>query len=147
MDGGSDEKRLAAELEIRNLLARVQHMVDMGEVDEYLALFTEDSVWVQPGDPRTGLAGDERRGIADIRAGVIQRRSAGIQGPGTNTRHVSNTMSVQLDGDDAATAISYFQYYSDTRTAPILRVMGYYRHTLRRTSEGWKVSRREIVFG
>ena len=26
-------------------------MVDMGEVDEYLELFVDDAVWVQPGDP------------------------------------------------------------------------------------------------
>jgi 3-phenylpropionate/cinnamic acid dioxygenase small subunit len=147
VDRVPDDQRLAAEVETRNLLARVQHMVDMGELDDYMELFTDDAVWVQPGDPQRGRAGDERRGHADIRLGVEQRRAAGIQGPGTNTRHVSTTVSVQMDGADAASATSYFQYYTNTTTAPTLSVMGYYRHTLRRTTEGWKVARREIVYG
>ena len=36
MEDGQLIERIAAELEIRNLISRVQHMVDMGTLDEYL---------------------------------------------------------------------------------------------------------------
>ena len=147
MEDGQVIERIAAEIEIRNLIARVQQMVDMGEVDEYLDLFVDDAVWVQPGDPGRGRAPDERRGRADIRAGVEERRAAGIQGPGTDTRHLSSTVSVQLEGVDDAVVTSYFQYYTDTSTHPTLGVMGWYRHAVRRTPHGWKVVRRELHFG
>jgi ketosteroid isomerase-like protein len=147
MEDGVLTANVAAELEIRNLIARVQHMVDMGELEEYLELFTEDAVWVQPGDAARGRAPDERRGRADIRAGVVERRAAGIQGPGTDTRHLNNTMSVQLETADTAITTSYFQYYTNTSTKPTLGVVGWYRHTVRRTPDGWKVARRELHFG
>src|SRR5204863_211776 len=76
---------------------------------------------------------DERRGKAAIRAGVEERRAAGIQGPGTNTRHLNTTMAVDHDGGDTAVVTSYFQYFTDTATQPTLRVMGCYRHTVVRT--------------
>jgi ketosteroid isomerase-like protein len=138
---------LEAQLQIRNLIGRVQHMVDMGSLDEYLELFTDDAVWVNPGDPARGTPPDERSGKAAIRAGVEERRAAGIQGPGTNTRHLNSTLSVEHDGGDTALATSYFQYYTDTTTNPTLRVIGCYRHTVVRTPAGWKVRRRELFFG
>ena len=141
MEDGQLIERIAAEVEIRNLISRVQHMVDMGTLDEYLDLFVDDAVWVQPGDPARGRAPDERRGKADIRAGVEERRAAGIQGPGTHTRHLGSTESVQLVDADRAVVTSYFQYYTDTDTKPTLGVMGWYRHTVRRTPQGWKVVR------
>jgi ketosteroid isomerase-like protein len=135
-----------AELEIRNLIAQVQLMVDRGTVEEYLDLFTDDAVWVTPGDPATGLPADERAGKESIRTGVEERRAAGIQGPGTNTRHLSTTLAVHHDGGDTALTTSYFQYYTDTTTTPTLRAIGGYHHTAVRTPAGWKIRRREIFF-
>jgi len=37
------------EREIRNLLARMGHMADYGDLDVYLTLFTEDAVWEMQG--------------------------------------------------------------------------------------------------
>ena len=136
-----------AQVEIRNLIGRVQQMVDMGTLEEYLDLFTDDAVWVNPGDPSRLTPPDERSGKAAIRAGVEERRAAGIQGPGTNTRHLNTTMVVDHDGGDTAIVTSYFQYFTDTNTNPTLRVMGCYRHTVVRTPDGWKVRRRELSFG
>jgi len=92
------------------------------------------------------LVPDRRTGRADIGAGVEERRRAGVQGPGSHTLHVITTMRVEIDGD-VATAHSYWQYYADTATDPVLRGVGQYHDTIRRTPEGWKVARRTVVTG
>jgi hypothetical protein len=53
---------------------------------------------------------------------------------------------VHHDGGDTARTTSYFQYFTDTTTAPTLRAIGGYRHTVVRTPAGWKIRRREIFF-
>ncbi|MEN3358154.1 MAG: hypothetical protein V7637_2136 [Mycobacteriales bacterium] len=74
--------------EIRSLLARVAQVADAGTVAAYLELFTEDAVWEMPANPAVGAPAERRAGRADIGAGVRARRAAGMQGPGTATRHV-----------------------------------------------------------
>ena len=140
------QRRMAAELEVRNLLARVQHMVDRGTLEEYLALFTDDAVWTNPGDPSRATPADERAGKAAIRAGVEERRAAGIQGPGTHSQHVNGTLAIRFEDDDRAVVDSYFQYYTGIGSAPTLAVVGRYEHTVVRTPQGWKIARRDIHF-
>ncbi len=132
-------QQLADELAIRNLVARLAQLADMGDLDEYVSLFTEDASWEMPGSPR--------RGHADIMAGAKERRSSQTTGPGSNTRHVISTLAVQVDGTDRASSDSYWLFYGNTTTAPAVSLMGHYHDTLRRTPEGWKLARREITFG
>ncbi len=147
MSDGAELGRVAAELEIRNVLARIAQLADTGAVDDYLAQFTDDAEWEMPDNPRLGLAGSVRRGRAEIAAGVRERRAAGVQGPGSETMHVITTTSVQFDGADAVHAHTYFLYYATASTAPTLRNMGQYHDTMRRTDHGWKLARRTITFG
>src|SRR5437868_14208117 len=73
--------RVAAELEIRNLVARIAHLCDWGDVDEYINLFTHDAVWTMPDNPQLGLPADERRGRDEIVAGVrSEERRVGKEG-------------------------------------------------------------------
>lgn len=132
-------RRVADEAEIRNLVSRLAHLADHGDVDDYVTLFMPDASWEMPGGPR--------RGRDEIRAGALERRQTATAGPGSNTRHVITTITVQADGGDVATADSYWLFYGDTATAPAVRLMGYYHDTLQRTEDGWKVARREITFG
>ena len=129
----------AAELKIRNIIARLALLADEGDLDEYIGQFTEDAVWAFP----TGT----RRGRDDIRAGAEERRAGGVQGPGTATRHVITTLSVQLEGEDDATADSYFLFYQNTTTAPTLFNMGHYHDTFARQGEVWRLARRDITLG
>jgi 3-phenylpropionate/cinnamic acid dioxygenase small subunit len=142
-----DVERVAAELEIRNVIARLAQLADTGEVDEYVAQFTDDAAWEMPDNERLGIPGSVRTGRDQIRAGVHERRDAGIQGPGSDTLHSITTTSVRLDGADAARAHSYFQFVIHTATAPTLQNMGQYDDTFRRTPDGWKLARRVITFG
>jgi uncharacterized protein (TIGR02246 family) len=129
----------AAELQIRNLISRIALLADQGELAEYLDQFTEDAVWDFPGGPRHGRA--------DILAGAQARRADGVTGPGSATRHVLTTVSVQVLGPDAATGDSYFLFYQHTTTAPTLFNMGHYHDTFAREGDVWRLARRDITLG
>jgi 3-phenylpropionate/cinnamic acid dioxygenase small subunit len=116
---------VADELEIRNVLTRIAHCSDTGELADYAALFTEDARWEMPGVP-------VKQSRAEIRSAGAVRRAEGATGPGSHTRHLIGTIAVTVDGDSPR-AESYWQFYADTRGAPVLRSMGAYRDTFRRT--------------
>lgn len=137
--GAGDPARVRDELEIRNVLARIAQHSDMGSLDDYGAQFTEDARWEMPGAP-------VKRGRAEIQAAGAVRRTEGVTGPGSHTRHVVGTTAVTIDGDSAV-AESYWQFYTGTDTAPVLRSMGYYRDTFRRTVHGWRLACRKIANG
>jgi uncharacterized protein (TIGR02246 family) len=130
---------IAAELEIRNLIARVAQLADHGDLEEYASLFTEDGAWEFPGGPR--------RGRADILAGARERRRDKVTGPGSGTRHVITTLAVQITGGASATADSYWLFWRDTAASPALVNMGHYHDVLRREDGAWRIARREIVLG
>jgi 3-phenylpropionate/cinnamic acid dioxygenase small subunit len=125
------------ERQIRNIVVRLAHLADYGDLDEYLSLFTEDAVW--------DLADGSVQGTAAIRADRVHRREAGAQGPGTHTRHVNTTLWVEVDGSDEASAHSYFLFVQAADTSPSLALTGRYHDTLRRTPDGWKLAHRRIV--
>jgi hypothetical protein len=142
-------RRISDELEIRNLVARLGHMADMGELEsEYLPLFTEDAEWIFPGSGDAAATVATVKGHEEILADRRQRRASGFQGPGTDTRHLNTTLAVRVDGSDTAEAESYWLFIGDGQTGqPRLRGVGLYRDTFRRTPAGWKLSRRQIIPG
>jgi uncharacterized protein (TIGR02246 family) len=124
---------------IRNLIARIAHTADTGDVDDYVHCFTADACWEMPGAPR--------RGRADIRAGSQARRDASEIGPGSATRHVVGTTAVDVDGDGAR-ARSYFQFFVQTTTTPRLRLVGQYDDEfVRCPDDGWLLAHRVITLG
>ena len=134
-----DIAHITAELEIRSLIARIAMLADHGELDEYIDQFTEDSVWDFPGGAR--------RGRDDIRAGAEQRRSDGVTGPGSGTRHVITTVSVQVDGPETARANSYFLFFQNAGTVPTIFNMGLYQDDFVRDDAVWRLARRGITLG
>jgi 3-phenylpropionate/cinnamic acid dioxygenase small subunit len=143
-------QRVADELEIRNLVAELAQLADTASDDElerYLALFTDDATWAVLADGDE-LETQERRGHSEILDGVRERRTRGIQGPGTDTRHVVSTLVVRFETRDRAMARCYWQYYTGASSSgPVLAQMGEYRNTFVRTRLGWKLARRELVPG
>ena len=134
----------ADRVDVAMLIARIAQLADAGTPQEYLSCFTDDAVWelADAGD----LPMDPQRvvGHEAILAGVHERRSAGIQGPGSHTRHDVSSIVVEVSGDHA-TARSYFRYYTDTLAAPVLAGMGTYTDAFRRDGDGWKLSQRVIT--
>jgi 3-phenylpropionate/cinnamic acid dioxygenase small subunit len=133
-------QRVTDELEVRNVVARIAQLSDDGSLDDYMALYTDDSIW--DGGPSFGV----RKGHADILAGATQRRASGQAGPGTHKRHVITTSAVRLQGDTAHVR-SYFLFYVQCDTSPSVQVVGVYQDELRRTPSGWKLAKRLIQPG
>jgi 3-phenylpropionate/cinnamic acid dioxygenase small subunit len=138
-DAEAKLRQHADHLEIANLIARAALVVDMGSLDDYKGLYTDDASWEFPFGSRHGLP--------DIIQGARERRAVGETGPGTATRHVITTLTACLLDTDTAEADSYWLVYRDTTTTPTLRAMGHYHDTLKRQDDGWKIARRQITIG
>jgi len=136
---------LADQLEIRNLIARLAHIADDGDLGLYATCYAEDVVWVSPPGPDGQIS--VRHGIADVVDGSRQRRTDGVQGPGTHVRHVVSTTEVTQDGADRAIGSSYFRMYANADTKPEVRAMGVYIDEFTRTQNGWRMSHRTISAG
>jgi hypothetical protein len=137
------------ELKIRNVIAQLALLSDMGDIEEWGALFSEDA------DYTTG-SGHAWHGRADIVASGQERRTKGTHGPGSGNRHLSASVYVRSTGPDSAEAESYLEMYRDVEIAgtdseglpmksPTLMVFGYYRDRFTRTGDGWKVAHRDLV--
>ena len=138
---------MLADAEIRTLLARIAQLADTGDLDEYLTCFTDDAVWAMPDNPAVGMKANAKRGHAEIRQGAEERRASGLQGPGTDSRHVLSTVAIALESDVRATARSYFMFYGTTSTTPTLRTMGQYDDVLVKGEHGWQLAHRTITVG
>jgi 3-phenylpropionate/cinnamic acid dioxygenase small subunit len=138
--------RTADELEIRNLIAALAVKADIGEIDEYAALFTDDAVWEMPANPAMGLEASVKNGRGDIVEGVRTRRSSGVQGPGSGTMHSITTQLVEVSGDDASGHV-YYQFLGSADGKPAVLTLGRYEDRYRRTPGGWKVAHRKILLG
>lgn len=133
-------RRIADELEVRNLLDRVSLLNDTGTVDEYMACWSEDALWDYPDDPR--------RGHEAIRAAFVERRARREAGPtATTVRHVVTNQTVHFEDPDTITAESYLVYFRDSSTRPWIAALIHNVDTFRRTPEGWKIDCRRISFG
>jgi 3-phenylpropionate/cinnamic acid dioxygenase small subunit len=134
--------------EIHNALARIAHLADGGDIEDYLDMFTADAVWEINEVPQTGTKPDRREGRAHIRDGVVTRRAAGIQGPGTATQHVVHTIEVHPGPEDGtATSHTYYTFFNNTRVTPNLVAAGQYRDTWKLDGGTWKLAHRHIVAG
>jgi 3-phenylpropionate/cinnamic acid dioxygenase small subunit len=140
-----DVARVAAELEIRGLLARVAQLSDSGDIDTYLTLWTEDAVWEMTASPRAGLAASTQRGRDAIVEGARARLQARADRPDTQSLHCLTTTAVAVDGDNA-TVDSYFLFVICGPSDVKLQNAGRYHDTARRTEDGWKLTHRMITF-
>ena len=142
-------QRVADELEIRNVVARLAQVADnvsIDEIDEYVALFTEDATWAVLSDQF--LPAQERHGHDELRAAARKRREDGVQGPGTNRRHVISTHSIVFETPDRAQSHCYWQNITETLSeAQVIAGIGQYFDTFVRTPDGWRLHRREIRAG
>jgi ketosteroid isomerase-like protein len=140
MVGEAEAARAADAAAVRNVVARVAQLADSDSDDfeAYLALWADDAVTVHPTDTA--------RGHAEILARSVDLRRRGVQGPGTDTMHVSTTQFVEVTGDSAR-CVSYWLFYGRASGTPELRAMGRYDDALVRRPDGWKLWRRQVSHG
>ena len=126
------DQLLAAE-EIRRLIYDYAFHLDLNHPEELADLFVDDCEVVY--GPGFGAEGKDAYlktldGIGEFFAAT--------------SHHVSNVV-VDFDGDDRATARSVlYAWHRYNRERPDGVVMGQYHDTLVRTSDGWKIKRREL---
>jgi len=138
---------MGADAEIRTVLAHIAQLADTGDLDEYITMFTSDAVWAMPENPLLGMPANSRQGHEAILEGARERRASGLQGPGTDTRHVLTTLAIEVVDDAHANARSYFLYFGETSTAPAVKTMGQYDDVLVKGEHGWQLAHRTIAMG
>ena len=137
--GGGGRTAAADELAIRNLVGRLAHLVDDGELDEYIQLVAEDAI-IEVGNSL-------RRGRTEILEAARGRRESGLSGRGTSRHVVTNTTVRIVEDDTTATADSYFLFVRDTTTSPAVQHVGRYHDEFRYSDGTWRLARRQIQVG
>lgn len=133
-------------VQITHLLNRIASTADVSEnLDDYMALFTDDVVFEFAAVPAVGLEEVTYSGLPEVRAGAESRRAAGVQGPGSSTLHIISDVTIDFSSDDEATAHAAWQYLGKRDGAPALVGMGIYRNWLRRVDGTWLLSRRVVT--
>ncbi|GAB2585358.1 nuclear transport factor 2 family protein [Microlunatus antarcticus] len=140
----SDASSLIDRLAIRELVDAYAHHADRREPEAQAGVFTEDGqVRLFQGDPTTHEADQVITGRADLAATfdhLIRQYDA--------TTYPNAQSTVSLDGDTAS-GDSYCLAHHLTREQGerVLIVMAIrYLDEFRRTDEGWRIARRDLVF-
>lgn len=126
---------------IRRLAAQYNWCLDAGEIEGWVACFTEDGVFSCVGLPEGDPRGGSHKGHDAIRA-YHQGHFAINKG---RVRHWNWNLLIDVDGDEA-TLRCYFNAFGAGRAdSAELRFTGFYRDTLRRTGDGWLFVTREVT--
>lgn len=118
-----DLLRISDELEIRALMAEYCLRLEVNTFDEWMDLFTEDSVYE--------VYRRTLRGKAEI-ADMLSKAPHGL--------HLGGPLRIELDGDTAATIQNYLFINAETRE----QNMGWYHRTAVRTDAGWKIAHTRV---
>jgi len=124
--------------DIADVLYRYSSSVDSFDTDGMRSTLADD-IWAQYGN------GDPVEGGDKLAAWIAQATATVIW-----QHHLLNVYHITVDGDDAKT-LSYltsYQVFEENSDAAIILVARYHDE-LRRTSEGWKISKRvmELLWG
>ncbi len=133
--------------EIVDLLARVVHAGDDGDLATYAGLLSDDVTWSMPGVEHVG-----RAAVLD---GIRSRHDSGQSGPRSGTRHVLTTTVVDLAADEAGTAggtrasarSTWLLVGEGDGGSAAVRRFGTYHDEVVRTPAGWRLAARRIAFG
>ena len=131
------EERLQL-IEDREAISRVfialQDCLDGRDLKGYGALFTEDGEW-------SGVTG---RAVGPVEiAAFLSRFCKPWESEAHRTYHTTLDIAIDVDGD-TATAQSKWAHIvpSGENKQPVILHLGHYDDKLRRTSEGWRFTRR-----
>ncbi|MGZ0217628.1 MAG: nuclear transport factor 2 family protein [Acidimicrobiales bacterium] len=121
------------------LVISYTHIADFGPGSNMPDLFTEDGVWTSGAETYEG-----RQALSDF---------FGRDRGHTKSRHVASNIAITVDGDEAE-GLSYFTLYRYAEEKPRVPdldqqpvILGEYRDQYRRTSDGWRISRRQAEVG
>ncbi|MFT7608850.1 MAG: 3-phenylpropionate/cinnamic acid dioxygenase small subunit [Candidatus Aldehydirespiratoraceae bacterium] len=118
-----------SESEIRRLLAKYCQLIDDGNFDDWIQLFTDDIEFV--------VMGMHKHGHAELRGFIEPSQQADARG-----KHMISEPWIEVDGD-IATATTDFAWVSKQGS---IGQSGRYHDRIVRQPDGWRFERREIVF-
>jgi ketosteroid isomerase-like protein len=135
-----DLQRLLIERACGRLVTQYCHLIDHGEAARIAELFSEDGVWASPENTMDG-----REAIA---RGFTHRQN----NKGRMSRHVCNNLLLDVIDENTASGVVYLTLYrhdgeEGRRTSPVglPAIVGEYRDRFRKTADGWRFERRDIV--
>jgi uncharacterized protein (TIGR02246 family) len=121
---------------IRALIHEYAELIDAGELDAVASLFTHGT-WSSPG------RGAPLRGAGQVRHaydGVI------LYDGTPSTKHVISNVTIEVTGDNAATARSYFTVLQARPDFPLQPVItGRYHDRFERVDGRWRFADRQII--
>jgi ketosteroid isomerase-like protein len=134
-----DVQEVSDRLEIRNLIDEYASSLDDGSTDRLVGVFTDDAhFWVtQAGSDESLMSYDGSEEIAQIMT---------LISPFGHTMHVMLNHQVKVSGD-TATSVTYCtanHLLGDPAEANLTMALKY-RDEHRRTADGWRIARREVV--
>ena len=128
-----DAAEAIAREQIRHLIARYNHAGDRGRLEELVACFTEDGVLDLEDVDLRG-----RKAIQRHLSGVVDELAAATA-VATLRHHVASVL-IELEGESAASASSYFSVYTEVG----LDHWGRYRDRLSRVGDAWLIAHRQV---
>lgn len=118
---------------ITDLIHKLALYSDKATVEQWGALIADD-VYVD-------LFGSVSSGREATLAGSRERRASGRTGPGSGSRHLVTTVSINVDGDRATGDVTVLFYTATDPEALLGRVVNY-ADTYTRNADGWKLLHR-----
>jgi len=159
-DAGSNHATLTAARDaggvsrsaVEDFLYAEAALLDGWQLDEWLALMSEDAIYrVPPNDRPANDAKDTLFTIADdihrIRARVtrLKDRNAHAEYPLSRTRRMISNVRITGAKGDAIDVESNFVVYRFRRDSDIREYVGHYRHGLRLVNGRLMITRREAI--
>lgn len=134
--------QIADRLAIAEQIARYSYTADAKDLEGFIALFTEDAVWMSigPGQTEANLKLESRGAIRAFSAELYER-NAGVR----TGHHQSGLLFTELTVDRAKTRnmILVTQQGADD-DAPRIAASGVYYDTWRKTAKGWLIETRTL---
>ncbi|HSV57685.1 MAG TPA: aromatic-ring-hydroxylating dioxygenase subunit beta [Variovorax sp.] len=140
------------ELALADFIAREAALLDEGQFDDWLALFTEDGrYWVpllgrfqQDPESHNSIAFEDRLSL-QLRIERLKDPRAHSQHPPSRCQHVLQISRVEsLDADEGTAALRTPFLYIEARGEQQLMLAGSYRHLLVRTPEGIRMLQKRV---
>ena len=143
------------ELEIRNVIASLALLSDMGDIEEWGMLFTEDADYTIRGRPSSRVGPRSWRAAASAGRGGRMARAATTDisahrywfAPQVQTQprpSPTSRCTRTCPRRAMSRARESWQRWRGGEVSELL-VLGYYRDRFRRTSDGWKVAHRDLA--
>ena len=125
MQTTTDTELLADKQAIREVLDEYCLRLEVNDFEEWLDLFTDDSVYE--------VYGKSLRGREEI-SNMLSKAPHGI--------HLGGPMRIEIDGGTATTIQSYAFFGDEEKFSN----KGWYYRSLVRTGEGWRISHTRVEF-